>query len=242
MNGTYFLVWFSIFAGLSSYIIGRLTSFDMTNVFLYFLKLISVCFQEITFSKNAVLLLLRRSYSPASLHNCCSSTPEWRVPHTSNIKMQNILNNFPLQNGLRVLTFDRHHAMLVVSKPSPNNLFPGYGIVKVKLDISLQKYHYVSLKFVGLQYLHMKVCFVTYFMLQSSILLTEQIFKKIHVFLSNSGELFGLQTLWVCAYSPEASAGRSIQLPWWWLTADSWNGQDCQSHKYAKQRRCTDVS
>lgn len=35
------------------------------------------------------------------------------------------------QNGLRVLTFDRHHAMLVVSKPSPNNLFPGYGIVKV---------------------------------------------------------------------------------------------------------------
>lgn len=35
------------------------------------------------------------------------------------------------QNGLRVLTFDRHHPMLVVSKPSPNNLFPGYGIVKV---------------------------------------------------------------------------------------------------------------
>lgn len=35
------------------------------------------------------------------------------------------------QNGSRVLTFDRHHAMLVVSKPSPNNLFPGYGIVKV---------------------------------------------------------------------------------------------------------------
>ena len=121
------------------------------------------------FSKNVVLLLLllllllRRSYNPASLHNCCSSTPEWRVPHTSNIKMQKILNNFPLQNGLRVLTFDRHHAMLVVSKPSPNNLFPGYGIVKVKLNISLQKYCHVSLKFVGLQYLHIKVCFVTYF-------------------------------------------------------------------------------
>ena len=53
--------------------------------------------------------------------------------------------------------------MLVVSKPSPNNLFPGYGIVKVKLNISLQKYCHVSLKFVGLQYLHIKVCFVTYF-------------------------------------------------------------------------------
>jgi len=76
---------------------------------------------------------------------------------------KNKLNNFPLQNGLRVLTFDRHHAMLVVSKPSPNNLFPGYGIVKVKLNISLQNHHYISLKFVGLQYLHIKVCFVTYF-------------------------------------------------------------------------------
>ena len=78
--------------------------------------------------------------------------------------------------------------------------------------------------------------------LQSSTLLTEQIFKNVHVFLSNSGKLFGLQTLWVCADSPEASAWCSIQLPWWWLTADSWNGQDCQSHKYAEQRCCTDVS
>ena len=79
------------------------------------------------------------------------------------LKFKKNLNNFPLQNGLRVLTFDRHHVMLVVSKPSPNNLFPGYGIVKVKLNISLQKYCHVSLKFVGLQCLHIKVCFLTYF-------------------------------------------------------------------------------
>lgn len=35
------------------------------------------------------------------------------------------------QSGARVLAFDRHHAVLVVSKPSPNQLFPGFGIVKV---------------------------------------------------------------------------------------------------------------
>lgn len=35
------------------------------------------------------------------------------------------------QGGARVLAFDQHHAVLVVSKPSPNQLFPGFGIVKV---------------------------------------------------------------------------------------------------------------
>ncbi|PFX34109.1 E3 ubiquitin-protein ligase RFWD3-like [Stylophora pistillata] len=35
------------------------------------------------------------------------------------------------QNGARVISFDQHHAVLVVSKPSPNQLFPGFGIVKV---------------------------------------------------------------------------------------------------------------
>lgn len=178
----------------------------MTNLVLYFLKLISVLFLKNNFLKKFRFIIIKTSIGHIALQVYTVVASEWRVPHTSNIKMQKILNNFPLQNGLRVLAFDRHHAMLVVSKPSPNNLFPGYGIVKVKLNISLQKYHYVSLKFVGLQYLHIKVCFVTYFMLQSSIFLTEQIFKKIPVFLSNSGELFGLQTLWVCTYSPEASA------------------------------------
>lgn len=38
-----------------------------------------------------------------------------------------------LQSGARVLAFDRHHAVLVVSKPSPNQLFPGFGIVKVNI-------------------------------------------------------------------------------------------------------------
>ncbi|RMX38139.1 hypothetical protein pdam_00022706 [Pocillopora damicornis] len=35
------------------------------------------------------------------------------------------------QNGARVISFDQHHAVLVVSKPSPNQLFPGFGVVKV---------------------------------------------------------------------------------------------------------------
>jgi len=35
------------------------------------------------------------------------------------------------QSGARVIAFDQHHAVLVVSKPSPNQLFPGFGIVKV---------------------------------------------------------------------------------------------------------------
>ncbi|XP_068709134.1 E3 ubiquitin-protein ligase rfwd3.S-like [Montipora capricornis] len=35
------------------------------------------------------------------------------------------------QSGARVLAFDQHHAVLVVSKPSPNQLFPGFGVVKV---------------------------------------------------------------------------------------------------------------
>lgn len=35
------------------------------------------------------------------------------------------------QNGARVVAFDQHHAVLVVSKPSPNQLFPGFGVVKV---------------------------------------------------------------------------------------------------------------
>ncbi|EDO47854.1 predicted protein, partial [Nematostella vectensis] len=38
--------------------------------------------------------------------------------------------------GARVMAFDEHHALLVVSKPSPNQLFPGYGVVKVSsLDV-----------------------------------------------------------------------------------------------------------
>ena len=32
-----------------------------------------------------------------------------------------------------MLAFDQHHAVLVVSKPSPNQLFPGFGIVKVNV-------------------------------------------------------------------------------------------------------------
>ncbi|XP_078366102.1 E3 ubiquitin-protein ligase rfwd3.S-like isoform X1 [Oculina patagonica] len=35
------------------------------------------------------------------------------------------------QSGARVVAFDQHHAVLVVSKPSPNQLFPGFGVVKV---------------------------------------------------------------------------------------------------------------
>ena len=30
-----------------------------------------------------------------------------------------------------MISFDQHHAVLVVSKPSPNQLFPGFGVVKV---------------------------------------------------------------------------------------------------------------
>lgn len=37
------------------------------------------------------------------------------------------------QSGARVLAFDQHRAVLVVSKPSPNQLFPGFGIVKVNM-------------------------------------------------------------------------------------------------------------
>ena len=36
-----------------------------------------------------------------------------------------------MKNGARVLAFDQHHAVVVVSKPSPNQLFPGFGVVKV---------------------------------------------------------------------------------------------------------------
>ena len=42
-----------------------------------------------------------------------------------------------LQGGARVLAFDQHHAVLVVSKPSPNQLFPGFGIVKVNLNFTV---------------------------------------------------------------------------------------------------------
>ena len=35
------------------------------------------------------------------------------------------------------MAFDSHHATLVVSKPSPNQLFPGYGVVKVNLNYEL---------------------------------------------------------------------------------------------------------
>ena len=30
-----------------------------------------------------------------------------------------------------MISFDQHHAVLVVSKPSSNQLFPGFGVVKV---------------------------------------------------------------------------------------------------------------
>ena len=42
-----------------------------------------------------------------------------------------------LQGGARVLAFDQYHAVLVVSKPSPNQLFPGFGIVKVNLNFTV---------------------------------------------------------------------------------------------------------
>ena len=34
-----------------------------------------------------------------------------------------------------MVAFDQHHAVLVVSKPSPNQLFPGFGVVKVNTEI-----------------------------------------------------------------------------------------------------------
>ena len=34
-----------------------------------------------------------------------------------------------------MIAFDQHHAVLVVSKPSPNQLFPGFGVVKVSTKI-----------------------------------------------------------------------------------------------------------
>ena len=36
-----------------------------------------------------------------------------------------------------MIAFDQHHAVLVVSKPSPNQLFPGFGVVKVSTKIYL---------------------------------------------------------------------------------------------------------
>lgn len=36
-----------------------------------------------------------------------------------------------------MVAFDQHHAVLVVSKPSPNQLFPGFGVVKVGTKIYL---------------------------------------------------------------------------------------------------------
>lgn len=40
-----------------------------------------------------------------------------------------------LQGGSRVMAFDEHHAVLVVSKQSTNQLYPGFGIAKVNIYI-----------------------------------------------------------------------------------------------------------
>ena len=40
-----------------------------------------------------------------------------------------------IKSGARVVAFDQHHAVLVVSKPSPNQLFPGFGVVKVSIKM-----------------------------------------------------------------------------------------------------------
>lgn len=42
------------------------------------------------------------------------------------------------KSGARVVAFDEHHAVLVVSKPSPNQLFPGFGVVKVSTNLFLK--------------------------------------------------------------------------------------------------------
>ena len=40
------------------------------------------------------------------------------------------------------MCFDQHHAVLVVSKPSPNQLFPGFGVVKVSVSMSCMKFNF----------------------------------------------------------------------------------------------------
>lgn len=32
------------------------------------------------------------------------------------------------------MSFDEHHALLVISKPSANQLFPGFGVLKVHIN------------------------------------------------------------------------------------------------------------
>ena len=40
-----------------------------------------------------------------------------------------------------MVAFDQHHAVLVVSKPSPNQLFPGFGVVKVRANAFMYCVH-----------------------------------------------------------------------------------------------------
>lgn len=48
------------------------------------------------------------------------------------------------QSKARVMAFDKTHAMMAVSKPSPNQLFPGYGVVKVS-SLEARSSEYVSI-------------------------------------------------------------------------------------------------
>ena len=59
-----------------------------------------------------------------------------------------------IKSGARVVAFDQHHAVLVVSKPSPNQLFPGFGVVKVSAYKNLNKKYTAVYMYVYLQCYH----------------------------------------------------------------------------------------
>eukprot|EP00794_Sanderia_malayensis_P016869 gene16869-18573_t len=48
------------------------------------------------------------------------------------------------QTNARVMAFDKQHGMIAISKPSPNQLFPGYGVVKVS-SLESRTSEYVSI-------------------------------------------------------------------------------------------------
>jgi len=80
-----------------------------------------------------------------------SETTTLAGPSSTNAKRGNAARPLILQKTIqisqskaRVMAFDKTHAMMTVSKPSPNQLFPGYGVVKVS-SLESRSSEYVSI-------------------------------------------------------------------------------------------------
>merc|ERR1719494_35668 len=80
----------------------------------------------------------RQPVAPSLSSSSYMSSQPLRSTQSTSCSLPTLTKSFVLQktlqiaqNDARVMSYDKHNMMLVASKPSPNQLFPGYGVLKV---------------------------------------------------------------------------------------------------------------